>query len=45
VPLQLRSVVEGGLGLQIRYAPEPYYAMLAEASEDSFSNRRRGVSR
>ena len=45
VPLQLRSVVEGGLGLQIRYAPEPYYAMLAEASEDSFSNRRRGASR
>jgi Tfp pilus assembly protein PilZ len=43
VPLRLRSVVEGGLGLQIRYAPEPYYVMLAEASQDSVSNRGRGV--
>jgi len=39
VPPQLRSVVEGGLGLQIRYAPEPYYVMLAEASEGSVPNR------
>jgi len=39
VPLRLRSVVEGGLGLQIRYAPEPYYVMLAEASEGSVPNR------
>ena len=35
VPPQLRSVVERGLGFQIRYAPEPYYVMLAEASQDS----------
>ena len=43
VPLRLRSVVEGGLGLQICYAPEPYYVMLAEASQGSVSNRGRGV--
>lgn len=43
VPLQLRSAVEGGLGLQICYAPEPYYVMLAEASQDSIPNRGRGV--
>ncbi len=43
IPLRLRSVVEGGLGLQIRYAPEPYYVMLAEASEDSVTIRGRGV--
>jgi len=43
VPLRLRSVVEGGLGLQIRYAPEPYYVMLAEASQGSVSNRGRGA--
>ena len=43
VPLRLRSVVEGGLGLQICYAPEPYYVMLAEASQGSVSNRKRGV--
>ncbi|MFQ5415662.1 MAG: PilZ domain-containing protein [Myxococcota bacterium] len=35
VPSHLRSAVEGGLGLQIRYAPEPYYALLAEASQGS----------
>ena len=35
VPLQLRSAVEGGLGLQIRYAPESYYALLAEAAQGS----------
>ncbi len=33
VPPQLRSTVEGGLGLQIRYAPEPYYMLLAEAAK------------
>ena len=43
IPLRLRSVVEGGLGLQIRYAPEPYYVMLAEASQGSVSNRGRGA--
>lgn len=32
VPPQLRAV-EGGLGLQIRFAPEPYYAMVAEAAQ------------
>ena len=40
VPAQLRSVVEGGLGLQIRYAPEPYYDLLAEAAERSAPNQR-----
>ena len=34
-PPQLRSVVEGGLGLQIRYAPEPYYVLLAETARGS----------
>lgn len=35
VPPQLRSAVAGGLGLQIRYAPEPYYLLLAEAAQGS----------
>ena len=35
VPRQLRNAVEGGLGLQIRYAPEPYYVLLAEAARGS----------
>ena len=43
VPPQLRSTVEGGLGLQIRYAPEPYYVMLAEAAQDSVPIRARAV--
>jgi Tfp pilus assembly protein PilZ len=34
-PQQLRSVVEGGLGLKICYAPEPYYTLLAEAAHRS----------
>ncbi|MEC4687142.1 MAG: PilZ domain-containing protein, partial [Nitrospirota bacterium] len=40
VPRQLQSVVEGGLGLQIRYAPEPYYALLAEVAQGSAPIRR-----
>ncbi len=32
VPLQLRTIAEGGLGLHIRYAPEPYYRLLLEAA-------------
>ncbi len=39
VPPQLRSAVEGGLGLQIRYAPEPYYVLLVEAARGSASVR------
>jgi Tfp pilus assembly protein PilZ len=35
VPPQLRSTVEGGLGLQICFAPEPYYYLLAEAARGS----------
>ena len=37
VPPQFRTIAEGGLGLQIRYAPEPYYRLLLEAA--------RGVAR
>ena len=33
IPTQLRGVVEGGLGLEIRHAPEPYYFMLAESAQ------------
>jgi len=43
VPTQLRSVVQGGLGLQIRYAPERYYVLLAEAAQGSAPIRRRAV--
>ena len=43
IPPQLRSTVEAGLGLQIRYAPEPYYVMLAETSQDSGPIRGSGV--
>ncbi len=43
VPLQLRSVVKGGLGLEIRYAPERYYFLLAEAAQGSAPIRRRAV--
>ncbi len=32
VPAQLRSVAEGGLGLQIRYAQEEYYGLLSDAA-------------
>ena len=41
VPSQLRSVAEGGFGLQILYAPEPYYALLAEVAQGSAPIRRR----
>ncbi len=43
VPRQLRSAAEGGLGLQIRYAPEPYYALLVEAAQGPASTRGRAV--
>jgi hypothetical protein len=33
VPGALRTVAEGGVGLRIRYAPEPYYGLLAEAAQ------------
>ena len=32
VPASLRYIAEGGLGLRIRNAPEPYYGLLAEAA-------------
>ena len=32
VPSQLRRLVEGGVGLEIRYAPESYFALLSEAA-------------
>ena len=43
VPPRLRTVVEGGLGLQIRYAPEPYYVLLAEAAQGLAPIRERAV--
>lgn len=43
VPHQLRSAVQGGLGLQIRFAPEPYYLLLAEAAQGSAPTRGRAV--
>jgi Tfp pilus assembly protein PilZ len=43
VPPQIRSAVEGGLGLQIRFAPEPYYVLLAEAAQGSAPARGRAV--
>ncbi len=41
VPPQLRGVVEKGFGLQILYAPEPYYALLVEVAQGSARIRRR----
>ena len=43
VPPQLRVVVEGGVGLKIRYAPELYYALLADAAQASTARRHRAV--
>ncbi len=43
VPHQLRVVVEGGVGLKIRYAPEPYYAILADAAQGATGRRHRTV--
>jgi Tfp pilus assembly protein PilZ len=43
VPPQLRSVVGGGLGLEIRFAPEPYYVLLAEIAEGSAPIQGRAV--
>jgi Tfp pilus assembly protein PilZ len=42
-PHQLRAVVEGGVGLKIRYAPEPYYAILADAAQGATGRRHRSV--
>ncbi len=33
VPASLRYIAEGGLGLRIRHATEPYYGLLAEAAQ------------
>ncbi len=35
VPAPLRSLAAGGIGLRIRYAPETYYGLLAEAARGS----------
>lgn len=43
VPPRLRNVAEGGLGLRIRYAPEPYFALLAEAARASAPASERSV--
>ena len=43
VPPQLRSTVGGGLGLEIRFAPESYYFLLAEAAEGSAPIQGRAV--
>ena len=32
VPAPLRRLVDGGVGLEIRYAPESYFALLSEAA-------------
>jgi Tfp pilus assembly protein PilZ len=43
VPPQLRVIGEGGVGLKICYAPEPYYALLADALQASIAKRHRSV--
>ena len=43
VPPQLQSAVNGGLGLQIRHAPEPYYFLLAAAEQGSAPIQGRAV--
>ena len=35
VPYQLRSTLQSGMGLQIRYASESYYALLADAAANA----------
>lgn len=40
VPHQLRVIGEGGVGLKIRYAPEPYYAILADAAQAAARRQR-----
>lgn len=35
VPWQLRSTLQSGMGVQIRYASESYYALLAEAAANA----------
>jgi hypothetical protein len=34
---------EGGVGLKIRYAPELYYAILADAAQAATARRQRSV--
>ena len=43
VPHQLRVIGEGGVGLKIRYAPELYYAILADAAQAATARRQRSV--
>ena len=43
VPSQLRRLVEGGVGLEIRYAPESYFTLLSEAALGLGSPRRGGA--
>jgi Tfp pilus assembly protein PilZ len=43
VPHQLRVAVEGGVGLKIRYAPEPYYAILADVAQGSTGRPNRNL--
>lgn len=42
VPVQLRSAMQSGVGLQIRYATEAYYALLAEVAAGDARRRGRG---
>jgi Tfp pilus assembly protein PilZ len=39
VPFQLRSSLQSGMGLQIRYASESYYSLLADAAGGSSPGR------
>jgi Tfp pilus assembly protein PilZ len=43
VPSPLRRLVEGGVGLEIRYAPESYFALLSEAALGLSTSRRGDV--
>jgi Tfp pilus assembly protein PilZ len=43
VPAQLRAAAEGGLGLQICYAPEGYYNLLVDAAQGSITRRESAV--
>ena len=43
VPSPLRRLVEGGVGLEIRYAPESYFALLSEAALGLGTSGRGGV--
>ena len=43
VPPQLRVIEAGGVGLKIRYAPEPYYALLADTAQSPTGKRHRSA--